>query len=198
MEPHGDELGWIEAALGGDHEAYARLVETYQRPVYALARGLLSDTQEAEDASQEVFLRAYQKLASFDRQRKFSTWLLSIAHNYCIDELRKRRKQRDQPIEEMEFAIESSTPGPEQSAITAEQRIAIARTIQGLPLNYRLVAVLRFYHDLSYDEIEAITGLTEATVKTRLHRARDMIKAELTKQGAVPWSVEKPGVSSPS
>src|SRR5918997_410060 len=91
MEPNSAELGWIEAAQRGDHTAFARLVETYTQPVYNIAYRMLGSGAEAEDAAQEVFLRAYLKLATYDRERKFSTWLLSIASNYCMDVLRRRR-----------------------------------------------------------------------------------------------------------
>ncbi len=192
MEPHGDELGWIEAAQQGDQNAFTLLVEAYKQPVYTIAYRMLGNAPEAEDAAQEVFLRAYLKLASYDRERRFSSWLLSIASNYCIDVLRRRRATLV-TLDDAEYALPSSEPGPEQSAVEGEQRDAIARAIQVLSPAYRLPTVLRYYYDLPYDEIERITGLTEATVKTRLHRARHMIKDVLEKQGALPWSAETPG-----
>jgi RNA polymerase sigma-70 factor (ECF subfamily) len=192
MEPRGDELGWIEAAQRGDHEAFARLVEAYKLPVYNIAYRMLGNAAEAEDVAQEVFLRAYLKLATYDRERKFSTWLLSIASNYCIDVLRRRRAQLV-TLDDAEFAIPSREPGPEERAVEGEQREAVARAIAALAPAYRLPAVLRYYYDLPYEEIEQITGLSEATVKTRLHRARRMIKDFLEKQGALPWSAEMSG-----
>ena len=196
MEPTGDELGWIEAAQRGDHAAFARLVEAYKQPVYNIAYRMLGNTAEAEDATQEVFLRAYLKLASYDRERKFSSWLLAIASNYCIDMLRRRRATLV-TLDDVEFAVESPEPGPEQSVVEGEQRAAIARAIAALPPAYRLPAILRYYHDMPYEEIQRVTGLTEATVKTRLFRARQMIKHWLTKEGALPWSAETPAHSSP-
>ena len=192
MEPQGDELGWIEAAQRGDHEAFARLVEAYKQPIYNIAYRMLGNASEAEDVAQEVFLRAYLKLATYDRERKFSTWLLSIASNYCIDVLRRRRAQLV-TLDDAEFAIPSREPGPEELAVEGEQREAVAQAIDALAPAYRLPAVLRYYYDLPYEEIEQITGLTEATVKTRLYRARRMIKDFLEKQGALPWSAEMSG-----
>jgi RNA polymerase sigma-70 factor (ECF subfamily) len=189
MEPHGDEQAWIEAAQHGDHGAYAQIVETYKQPVFNLAYRMLGSAAEAEDAAQEVFLRAYLKLASYDRARRFSTWLLSICSNYCIDVLRRRRGVAV-TLEDAEPMLPSHEPGPEQSAIATEQREVIARAIDSLPPAYRLPTVLRYYYDLPYDEIQHITGLTEETVKTRLHRARNMIKSYLEREGAVPWSAE--------
>lgn len=189
MEPQTDELRWIDTAARGDHEAFARLVDAYKVPVYNLAYRMLRNAPEAEDAAQEIFLRAYTKLGSYDRARKFSTWLLSIASNYCIDMLRRRRGTQVD-IEEVAFALPSDAPGPERSAINQEQREAVARAIKQLPDTYRLITVLRYYHDLSYEEIERITGLSEATVKTRLFRARRQLEDLLEAEGALPWIAE--------
>lgn len=189
MEPHDGEQSWIEAARHGDHGAYAQIVEAYKQPVFNLAYRMLGSAAEAEDAAQEVFLRAYLKLASYDPTRRFSTWLLSICSNYCVDMLR-RRHGVFVTLEDAEPVLPSREPGPEQSAIAAEQREIIARAIDALPPAYRLPTVLRYYYDLPYGEIEHVTGLTEATVKTRLHRARNMIKTFLEREGAVPWSAE--------
>ncbi len=190
MEPQADELRWIEAAVRGDHEAFSRLVDTYKAAVYNLAYRMLRSAPEAEDAAQEIFLRAYTKLATYDRQRKFSTWLLSIASNYCIDVLRRRRTAAVD-LDEVAFSLPSDAPGPERSVIEREQRMAVARAIGHLPDTYRLVTVLRYYHDLSYEEIEKITGLSEATVKTRLFRARRQLEDLLEAEGAVPWIAEQ-------
>ena len=189
MEPQTDELRWIDAAIQGDHEAFARLVDAYKTPVFSIAYRMLRSTAEAEDAAQEIFLRAYTKLATYDRQRKFSTWLLSIASNYCIDVLRRRRATLVE-LDEVAFALPSEAPGPERSALNREQRDAVVRAINRLPDTYRLITVLRYYHDLSYEEIEQITGLTEATVKTRLFRARRQLEDLLEAEGALPWTAE--------
>ena len=189
MEPQTDELRWIEAAGRGNHEAFARLVEAYKTPVYNLAFRMLRNGSEAEDAAQEIFIRAYTKLATYDRERKFSTWLLSIASNYCIDMIRRRRATLVD-IDEMAFALPSDAPGPERNAINQEQREAVARAVNQLPDAYRLVTVLRYYNDCSYEEIERITGLSEATVKTRLFRARRQLEALLEAEGALPWTAE--------
>src|SRR5919202_6872667 len=107
MEPLGDELEWIEAAQRGDQDAFARLVEAYKQPVYNIAYRMLGNAAEAEDAAQEVFLRAYLKLASYDRERRFSSWLLAIASNYCIDVLRRRRVGLV-TLDDAEFVLPSS------------------------------------------------------------------------------------------
>ncbi len=192
MEPHRDEPGWIARAQQGDQAAFAQLVEAYKLPVYNLAYRMLGNGPEAEDAAQEAFLRAYLKLASYDRSRRFSTWLLAITSNHCIDVLRRRRTPAV-ALEDMEPILASNTPGPEESAIRHEQEEKIDRAVTALAPGYRLPMILRYYYDLPYDEIERITGLSEPTIKTRLHRGRRMVKEQLEREGVVRWNAETSG-----
>jgi RNA polymerase sigma-70 factor (ECF subfamily) len=189
MESPEEELRWVEAAIAGDQGAFAQLVDRYKGPVYSLAYRMLGNSGDAEDAAQEIFVRAYTKLATFDRSRRFSTWLLSIGSNYCIDVLRRRRATIVD-LDDVAFAVPDQAPGPERSAVDQEQRRAIARAVQRLPDTYRLVTILRYYHDLSYEEIERTTGLSEATIKTRLFRARRQLEELLEQEGALPWTAE--------
>jgi RNA polymerase sigma-70 factor (ECF subfamily) len=189
MESPEEELRWVESAIAGDQGAFAQLVDRYKAPVYSLAYRMLGNSGDAEDAAQEIFVRAYTKLATFDRGRRFSTWLLSIGSNYCIDVLRRRRATIVD-LDDVAFAVPDQAPGPERSAVDQEQRRAIARAVQRLPETYRLVTVLRYYHDLSYEEIERTTGLSEATIKTRLFRARRQLEELLEQEGALPWTAE--------
>ena len=119
------EQHWIEAARGGDREAFGRLVQAYQRPVYNLTYRMLGNAEEAEDAAQEVFIRVYRKLDTFDPQRKFSTWILSIASHYCIDRLRRRRLKwlslEDERLPPS--VLISHQDGPERNVMQNEQRI---------------------------------------------------------------------------
>lgn len=178
MEQQAEEIGWIVQTLQGDQSAFSKLMHQYAGAVYNLAYRMLGNTHDAEDAAQEIFLRAYTRLDSFDRTRRFSTWLLSIASNYCIDRLRRRRFSW-MTLDDVAFSLPSKERGPERSAIEQEERAAVQRALQQLPEIYRLVTILRYWHDLSYDEIAQATGLTESTIKTRLHRARHMLAAAL-------------------
>lgn len=188
-EQQADEARWVQQTLAGNQTAFARLVERYTGAVYNQAYRMLNDAQEAEDAVQEIFLRAYTRLASFDQQRRFSTWLLTVGTNYCIDRLRRRR-QSWLTLDDVAFWLPSTQPGPEGSALKREQREAVQAALQRLPETYRLVTVLRYWHDCSYQEIAEITGLTESTVKTRLHRARKMLIDALAADGAWIWDPE--------
>ncbi len=189
MEQQVDEIGWIEQALQGDRTAFGQLMHRYAGAVYNVAYRMLGNAEDAEDASQEIFLRAYTRLESFDRTRRFSTWLLSIGSNYCIDRLRRRRFAW-MTLDDAAYALPSSEPGPERTAITQEQRRMVQQALQKLPEHYRLVTVLRYWQDLSYEEICQVTGLPESTIKTRLHRARHMLAAALGSEEQVLWDTE--------
>jgi RNA polymerase sigma-70 factor, ECF subfamily len=147
-----------------------------------VAYRMLGNAQDAEDASQEIFLRAYTRLESFDPTRRFSTWLLAIASNYCIDRLRRQRLAW-LTLDDVAYTLPSAERGPEGSALDAEERDAVQRALMKLPDNYRQVMVLRYWNDMSYDEIAQATGLPESTIKTRLFRARNMLAAALRAEG---------------
>jgi RNA polymerase sigma-70 factor, ECF subfamily len=187
MEPQEEEGRWIERALTGDHSAFAQIVERYQTQVYNLAYRMLGTQQDAEDAAQEIFIRVYTRLSSYDRARRFSTWLMSVSSNYCIDRLRRRRPIL--PIDDLVGVLSSKDPGPERVALLHEEQSEVKRALRRLPDHYRLITVLRYWNDLSYEEICAVTGLSESAVKTRLHRARRMVAEALEEEG-FRWNVE--------
>jgi RNA polymerase sigma-70 factor (ECF subfamily) len=189
MDQQIEEIGWIKQSLAGDRAAFGQLMHRYTGAVYNLAYRMLGNAEDAEDASQEIFLRAYTRLASFDRERRFSTWLLSIGSNYCIDRLRRRRFAW-LTLDDAAFALPSGEPGPERSALNHEQRAIVQQALLKLPETYRLVMVLRYWQDLSYEEIARATGLPESTIKTRLHRARHMLAEALGPEEQMLWDTE--------
>src|SRR6476659_1100894 len=189
MDQQVEEIGWVDQALHGDRSAFGQLMHRYAGAVYNLAYRMLGNAEDAEDASQEIFLRAYTRLASFDRQRRFSTWLLSVGSNYCIDRLRRRRFSW-LTLDDAAFALPSKERGPERIALDHEQQAIIQQALQQLPENYRMVTVLRYWSDLSYEEIANVTGLPESTIKTRLHRARHMLAKALGPEEQMLWEAE--------
>jgi RNA polymerase sigma-70 factor (ECF subfamily) len=178
-----EERAWISRALAGDQTAFAGLVERYQGAVYNLCYRMLGSAGEAEDAAQDVFLRAWTQLHTFQQDRRFSTWLLAIASHWCIDQLRRRR-QTFVPLEGITLWATSTDPEPEEVALNSEQRDAVRDLLITLPPKYRLVTYLRYFKDLSYLEIAETTGLSESAVKTQLHRARKMLADQLRKKEA--------------
>lgn len=166
----------VELVLSGDSDAFATLVERYKDAVQNLAYRMLGNVTEAEDVTQEVFVRAYTQLATYKPAHKFSTWLLSIASHLSIDQLRRRRFLA-LPLEDVPFLewIADLGTGPEQFALEGEQHDEIQQYLQRLPGKYRAVIVLRYWYDLSYEEIAQMLSLTPALVKARLHRARELL-----------------------
>ena len=106
------EKGWINLAQGGDADAFAKLVDAYQVAVYNLCFRMLGDPYEAEDASQETFIRAYKSMNSYDTKRSFSTWILSIAAHYCIDQMRKKRLHITRLEDKPYLELPDSRPNP--------------------------------------------------------------------------------------
>ena len=164
---------WLERAMQGDEEAFGRLIERYQVPVYNLCYRMLSDAFEAEDAAQETFLKAYHSLSRFDMDRKFINWVLTIASNHCIDRLRKRRLK----LVSLEELVPGSTPtdrtsGPETALEEQEDREAIQELLKELGPRDRAAIVLKYWYEMSYEEISEMLSLTVSAVKSRLHRAR--------------------------
>lgn len=187
--PGDEEL--VARTLAGQVEAFSRLVERYQRPVLSLIYRMVHDPVLSEDLAQEAFVRAYQRLDTYQPGRKFSSWLFKVAHNRTIDHL--RRKVPD------EVDLEASTDGgestwevleadedtasPERHFEMGETARSITGALRALRDNYREVLVLRFEHELSYQEIADVTGASLSSVKVQLHRARKALARELEKRG---------------
>jgi RNA polymerase sigma-70 factor, ECF subfamily len=173
---------FITSARAGSTAAFTRLVEIYQNPIYNLCYRMLGDPGEAEDAAQEAFLRAYSQLHRYDPARSFKTWLFSIASHHCIDRLRRRRVTwlgiDDEPLLTHPALLEPR-PGPEQMAVRHEEQAAVQALLAELAPRDRCAIVMRYWYDMSYEEIARATGSTASAVKSRLHRARVSLGAAL-------------------
>jgi RNA polymerase sigma-70 factor, ECF subfamily len=177
-----EEALWLEQARKGDKAAFGKLIEAYQTPVFNLAYRTLGNAGEAEEAAQEAFIRAYTRLETYNPEHKFSTWMLSITSNYCIDLIRKRRAQLlslDEPLPSHPSLMSEKSQGPEAQAQHSEQEELVQTLLDTLPDDYRQTVVLRYWYDLSYEEIAAIMDTTVSAIKSRLFRARKML-AEVT------------------
>ena len=179
---------WVEAALANDQDAFSELVYLFQDPVYNLCYRMLGDAGEAEDATQEAFLRAFMNLRRYDTKRSFKTWLMSIASNHCIDRWRKRRMHfvslDDEPTAAA-LALSSNDPLPEQAALSSEKSELLQGLLLKLDESYRLPLVLRYWYDYSYAEIAQVMDTTESAIKSRLFRARRTLADLLGEQEAL-------------
>ncbi|MEO7001133.1 MAG: sigma-70 family RNA polymerase sigma factor [Ktedonobacterales bacterium] len=179
-----EDVRLVHRTIDGDQEAFATLVEKYKDPVFNVAYRMLGNPTEAEDVAQESFVRAYTQIRTYKDTHRFSTWLLSIASHLSIDQLRRRRFLA-LPLENAPFLewIADLGAGPEQAALAGEASDEMQQVLSALPAKYRAVLVLRYWHDLSYDEIADMLHLTPALVKARLHRARELVARTIKAQG---------------
>lgn len=167
-----EEKGWLVKAQNGDDDAFAVLVDSYQRPVFNLCYRMTGNARDAEDAAQETFIRAYTNLHRYDVKRKFSSWLLTIASNYCIDQIRRKKlpsfSYDSLPVPD----IEDDAPWLESELMDKERQEMLANLLDTLKPKDRAAIVLHYWYDYSYEEIADSLSLTIGAVKSRLHRAR--------------------------
>jgi len=181
------EALWIRRAQHGDDKAFENLVETYQRPVFSLCYRMLGNSNDAEDAAQESFIRAYRYLKRYDPDRSFATWLLSITSHYCIDCMRRRRLLTvSTDALPADIIPDHGTPDPEKELHNQEKRALIQDLMKDLKPIDRSVVVLRYWHDCSEVEIAETLGITISAVKSRLYRSRKTLAdAWLSSENAI-------------
>ena len=183
-----NESEWLIKAQRGDAEAFTCLLEAYQRPVFNLCYRMLGNAQDAEDAAQETFLRAYQYLKRYDNSRPFSTWLLSIAAHYAIDQIRKRKMQIVS-VEELPVPdLPEPSSGMELNLSKKEEQQRIKAVIGVLDAADRAAVVMYYWYDFSYEEICQALSLSMSALKSRLHRARRVMAEEWLKHQPAPAS----------
>lgn len=182
MSPVNDknaDAALVRAALDGDQKAFEALVRKYQKPLYNLALRMVRDRDNAMDVVQGVFVKVYQKLDSYDEKHGFFSWIYRITINESIN-FAKRGKR----IEEYESGISAAEePAQEDAHEVRELGDELEKAIAMLKLDYRMVVVLRHYHDFSYEEMAEVLLIPEKTVKSRLFSARQQLKDILTARG---------------
>ncbi|MBL4848878.1 MAG: sigma-70 family RNA polymerase sigma factor [Planctomycetes bacterium] len=178
----------VLAARAGDPDAFAAIVSRYQRRVHALAYRLTYDAELARDATQDVFLRLYERFDRYDPQRPFTPWFLRLATNLILNIRQKARLRKtlslDAPLGGDPDAARPEPPdvkgvSPSEGASEAEARAAVRAVIATLPEKYAAVVVLHYLEGLSIREIGARLAVPEGTVKVRLYRARDRLRLAL-------------------
>ena len=168
-----DDLYHIEAVKNGNVQAFSFLVDKYQKMVYSLALKLMKKPEEAEEMAQDTFIKAFQKLDSYEGKSKFSTWLYSITYNGCISELRKRRIEF-RSIEDRQISDQDEQKMYDYYTETKkeDQEKYLNLALEKLPEDDQILVTLYYYENQSMDEISMITGLTVSNIKVKIHRAR--------------------------
>lgn len=176
----------VKRAKKGDGKAYDELNRLYKDAVYSIIYRMVHNRQEAEDLTQEAFIKAYNSINSFNEEYAFSTWLFKIATNNCIDFFRKRKlrtysMEKTVKYKDDEIQIEYADPNPtaEKELLSSEKSRMIKHAVEKLPEKYKTAIVLRHHEERSYEEIAEILNLPLGTVKARIFRAREMLKKSL-------------------
>lgn len=164
---------YIESVKKGNVQAFSYLVEKYQNMVYTLALKLLKKPEDAEELAQDTFIKAFQKIDSYEGKAKFSTWLYSITYNACISELRKQRIEfkslDDRQISDQD---EMKMHDYYRETKKEDQEKYLNLALSKLPEDDQVLVSLYYYENQSMDEISMITGLTVSNIKVKIHRAR--------------------------
>ena len=183
-----DEQRIIERVRSGDTDAFEELVKAYERSVYTIAYKMLKNSEDAQDAAQEAFIKAYTKLDTYRGESKFSAWLYRLTSNCCVDALRRRRENlsltsetKDGEITELD--IPDLRQNPEKALEKKELREAIRENLEKLPLDYKQALILRELGDLSYVEIAEELSVDIGTVKSRIFQARKKLHKLLSANG---------------
>lgn len=179
-------------ALTGDERAFATLVDRYQDPLLGYIRGMLKDSEQSSDVLQQVLLQLYISLPTLNTHTRLSAWLFRVAHNRCIDELRKRYRRNEVCFSALEWEsteeelspverIPDSQPLPEEVAVQRDLHDTLRRAIVVLPPKFRRIVYLRCWRDLSFAEIARLLKMPETTAKTYFHRACPLLGAALAR-----------------
>jgi len=177
-----DDLLLVAASKNGDQEAFAQLVQRYQRLVFNLVYRMLQQYEEATEITQETFLAAWQGLPSFRGDARFPTWLYRIAYNCSLKqlELRKRDRALQVALEENKTLENANDEQRENAELDARERqILIQEHLSHLPAKYRIVLILRHLQDMTYEEMAEILTMSIGTIKKHLFRARNLLKERL-------------------
>lgn len=178
-----EDFKLIDLAVAGDEKAYARLLQRYRRPVYHMILKMVRNVDDAEDLTIESFAKAFRNLSKFKKDFTFSTWLFRIATNNTIDYIRKKKINTlsiehsftDDDGQAVSIDVEDVNNDPQEEAIRAQKEELIQVFVNMLPAKYQKLVRLRYFHELSYEEIAAEIEAPLGTVKAQLHRARELM-----------------------
>lgn len=185
MQAGYDEHELIQRAGRGDAYAFEQLMTAQESKMYAVALRMCGNREDAQDCLQEAMLRVYRAISGFKGQSSFSTWVYRITMNSCLDELRRRKTRTAASLDallESGFAPSDESDTPEQSSLRSEQRRALEQAIAGLPEDMRAAIVLRDIQGCSYEEIARTLDANVGTIKSRISRGREKLRAALTEQ----------------
>lgn len=180
-----DDVRLVKASQQGNQDAFALLVQRHQRRIFTLSLRMLQDYDEADEITQEAFLAAWQGLPSFRGEACFPTWLYRIAYHCCLRQLERRKRERalQTAIQAEQLLEEVNREKQAEDMLELRDRQTIVREqLEKLPTMYRIVLILRHLQDMTYEEMADVLAMPVGTIKTRLFRARHLLKCRLLAQ----------------
>jgi len=168
----------IARVIKGDRQAYALLVEEYKRPIYNLALRMTGSIEDADDLAQEIFIRAYSNMWRFDERKSFFTWLYTIGLNLIRNHLKKKIRESERKATEAEVAREQGREHHQvaENNIAADYVMKLEEALQKLPVDWREAVILRFYFELSFEEVAKISGTSASAAKMRVYRGLEKLR----------------------
>lgn len=190
-----NDFNQVQRAKEGDQKAYAELMQRYRDSIFFMTLKMVNNRDDANDLTIETFGKAFENLEKYKPDFAFSTWLFRIATNNCIDFIRKKRlnvvsmnSMEDKEGEEKTFDVQSDTLNPEERSIKKQQKEILQLIIDKLPTRYKILINLRYFEEMSYEEISTQLDLPLGTVKAQLFRARDLLANVLSRRKKNPSS----------
>jgi RNA polymerase sigma factor (sigma-70 family) len=176
-----EEIQWIQAILAGNKQAYAHIINKYKNQLYATILRMTRNPHDAQDLVQEAFVKVYHQLDKYEGKGSFSSWIYRVTINYCMDEFRKKRyKMKQVDIDEEALANPNH---PEVIFLKKEEHRQLEKLIQTLPEDERLILLLRYVNELSYQEISELVEMPLTHVRNKLHRSKKKMRETVKHEG---------------
>ncbi len=177
-----EEMKWIEEVRSGNKQAYAKIINKYKNQLYSTVLRMTKNPQDAQDLVQEAFIKVYHQLDKYDQKGSFSSWLYRVTINHCLDEFRKKRYSFEHVELREESRIENDHH-PEIVFLKKEKSRQLERLIATLPEDERMIILLKYANERSYEEISELLGLPLSTVRNKLHRAKKKMRQLVKEEG---------------
>lgn len=176
-----EEQQWIQKVLKGNKQAYEHIINKYKNPLYGTILRMTKHPEDAQDLVQEAFIKVYHQLEKYDGKGSFSSWLYRVAINHCLDEFRKKKyKVKHTEMKEDTVVNDKS---PEVIFLKKEKHRQLERLITTLPEDERLIILMRYRNELSYQEMSDILGIPVSHIRNKLHRAKNKMRATVKQEG---------------
>ncbi|MCR2820059.1 RNA polymerase sigma factor [Lederbergia panacisoli] len=175
-----EEFQWIQEVLAGNKQAYTHIINKYKNQLYATILRMTKNPHDAQDLVQEAFIKVYYQLEKYNERGSFSGWFYSVAINHCMDEFRKKRYKQ---VEMTEKIMGKNPNHPEVVFLKREENRQLEQLLSTLPEDERMIILLRYVNELSYEEISELVDVPISTVRNKLHRAKKKLRNTVNCEG---------------